>query len=281
MLVVWVVLLAHLAATFVWAAPGYLTGRPDGEPLSGTPATTGPHRALEAWMAPVFEQNWSLFAPSPLHVDYVLRVRGVSASGPGGALVPGPWTDATAVETRALTGHLLPSAAERPARRLAADTRAAYLALPDDARALVLRWPAQVSPGTASAVDARSGAAPGHGAGGVAPARGSPDPWSGLRAALLRAGAAPDAVARYLAADRALTAYATQVVRALPDRAEAVYVQAAVVRRPVPRHGTGERAPDSELTLGARPPLRLAGQDDAAFADAWWRLRGAGAQEAP
>ncbi|WP_245605935.1 DUF5819 family protein, partial [Promicromonospora kroppenstedtii] len=135
--VVWVVLLAHLAATLVWAAPGYLTGRSDGERSTGVPAA-GAHDVLASYMTPVFAQNWSLFAPSPLHVEYSLRVRGVYADGPDGDLVPGPWIDATAVEVRALTGHVLPAATERPSRRLATDLRTAFLALPADGRAVLL-----------------------------------------------------------------------------------------------------------------------------------------------
>ncbi|MFC7024347.1 DUF5819 family protein [Promicromonospora thailandica] len=237
-LVAWAVLAAHLVATVLWTAPGRLTGHD--EPLSDQPVTTPAHRVLRAWMTPVFDQGWSLFAPEPLHVDYVLRVRGVWASGPGGALEPGPWTDATAVETRALMGHVLPAATERPARRLAAEVRAAYLALPDDARVLAL---------------------------------GS---TGGSRADLTDAGAPAAVVDRYLAADRALTAYATQVVsaeRAAPDDGDPVYVQAAVVRREVAPPGAPAPPPD-ELTLGARAPLRLPGQDDAAFAATWARLGG-------
>ncbi|WP_454858396.1 DUF5819 family protein [Promicromonospora soli] len=137
---VWVVLLAHFAATFVWAAPGYLTGRPEGESTGDAP-TTAVHRALEHYMTPVFAQNWSVFAPSPLHVEYSLRVRGVYTGGPDGDLVPGPWIDATAVEVRALTGHVLPAASERPSRRLATELRTAFLELPEQGRAVLLVSP--------------------------------------------------------------------------------------------------------------------------------------------
>ncbi|WP_129787745.1 DUF5819 family protein [Promicromonospora panici] len=255
---VWVLLLAHFAATFLWAAPGYLTGLPDGEVPAGKAPDTGVHRALEVYMTPVFAQNWSLFAPSPLHVDYALRVRGVYADGPDGDLAPGPWIDTTAVEVGALTGHLLPAATERPSRRLAADVRTAYLALPEGARDVVLQSPASTR--------------------GTIPA---PVPWPGLRTALLDAGAAPGVVDDYLAEDRALAAYATQVLRASASGTEAgrasvrhpVYVQANVVRSAVTPYGAAERPEPTEFTLGVRPPVRLPGQGDGAFGVTWEALR--------
>jgi hypothetical protein len=254
---VWALLLAHFAATFLWAAPGFLTGRADGGTAS--PSDTG---ALAAYMTPVFAQSWSIFAPSPLHVEYTLRVRGMYERGTDDGLVPGPWIDTTAVEVRALTGHLLPAATERPARRLAAEARAAYLELPEEARLVVQRSPSD----------------------GPAPGQESPEPWPALRAALLDDGAPPAAVDRYLAQDRALAAYATQVLRAdgaaggragrtaAPGRPLA-YVQAKVVRHGVTPYGAKERPGPDGLTLGARPPYAVAGQDDAAFRSTWDALR--------
>ncbi len=256
---VWLLLLAHFVATFVWTAPGYVTGLPEDE--GGTDTPTGVHRALEAYLTPVFAQNWSIFAPSPLHVEYALRVRGVYAGGPDGAVEPGPWIDTTAVEVRALTGHLLPAATERPSRRLAGDARAAYLALPDDARVMVLAPPAS----SQEAADV--------------------DPWPGLRTALLDTGAAPDVVDQYLGADRALAAYATQVLLAsgaeVPESApgtastgqDPVYVQVSIVRHALAPYGTAERPEPTELTLGARPPVVVPGQDAAAFRATWDALR--------
>lgn len=263
---VWALLLAHLAATFLWAAPGYVTGLPDAEHRTeALPA--GAHRALETYMTPVFAQNWSVFAPSPLHVEYTLLVRGVYPDGPDGGLAPGPWIDTTAVEVRALTGRLLPAATERPARRLASETRTAFVGLTEEARTIVLMSPASLrGRGPAAVVD----------------------PWPGLRTALLDAGATPDAVDRYLREDRALAAYATQVLRASGPAARAGtpmgtsgppaggdlrYVQASIVRHAVAPPGTGERPEPTELVLGARPPVVLPGQDDAAFFATWDALR--------
>jgi hypothetical protein len=255
-LAVWALLVAHLAATFLWAAPGYVMGLPDAEHGTGERPTAA-HRALETYMTPVFAQNWSVFAPSPLHVEYTLLVRGMYPGGPEGGLVPGPWIDTTAVEVRALAGHLLPAATERPSRRLASDTRNAYLALSEEARAVVLASPECLrSQGLAEAAAA--------------------DPWPGLRTALLDAGATPDAVDQYLGADRALAALATQVLRAdgpAPAGHDPVYVQASVVRRAVAPYGAGERPEPTELVLGARPPVVVPGQDDAAFRATWDALR--------
>ncbi|MFD6447691.1 DUF5819 family protein [Promicromonospora sp. NPDC060204] len=275
---VWVVLLAHLAATFVWAAPGYLTGRPDGESASDPPST-GVHQALEGYMTPVFAQNWSVFAPTPLHVEYSLRVRGVYAGGSDGDLVPGPWVDTTAVEVRALTGHLLPAATERPSRRLASDLRAAYLALPERGREVVLVSPVRGSGGDAAA----------DGPGGESGSTEDAGPWTDLRAALLDAGGAPDAVDTYLGLDRAAAAYATQVLGASGDLAEPgpgvradgaadlMYVQVDVVRQAVAPQGSGERPEPSELLVGARPPVVVPGQDGDAFRATWDALRDAAA----
>jgi hypothetical protein len=250
--VVWALLLGHFVATFLWTAPGFLTGGADDKPASG--ADTG---ALSAYMTPVFAQNWSVFAPSPLRVEYALRVRGVYPRDDGG-LTPGPWIDATAVELRALTGRPFPGAGERPARRLASDTRAAYLALPEEARVVVLRSPPDAP----------------------APEHAPHGPWPALRASLLDAGAAPGVVDDYLAQDRTLAAYATQVLRAA-DAADgpasgtgapgpaAAYVQARIVRHVVPPYGARDRPEPSGLTVGARPPYTVAGQDDAAFRGMW------------
>ncbi|MFD7308614.1 DUF5819 family protein [Promicromonospora sp. NPDC059942] len=271
---VWVVLLAHLAATFVWAAPGYLTGRPEGESAGDRPST-GVQRALEGYMTPVFAQNWSVFAPTPLHVEYSLRVRGVYVGGSDGDLVPGPWIDATAVEVRALTGHLLPAATERPSRRLASDLRAAYLALPERGREVVLVSPVRGSGGDV-AVD---------GSGGGSASNEDAGPWTDLRAALLDVGGAPDAVDTYLGLDQAAAAYATQVLRASGDlaepgpgvpadgAAEPAYVQVSVLRQAVAPQGSSERPAPSELLLGARPPVVVPGQDDGAFRTTWDALR--------
>ncbi|MFI2486792.1 DUF5819 family protein [Promicromonospora kroppenstedtii] len=272
--VVWVVLLAHLAATFIWAAPGYLTGRPASERSTGVPAA-GAHDVLAGYMTPVFAQNWSLFAPSPVHVEYSLRVRGVYADGPDGDLVPGPWIDATAVEVRALTGHVLPAATERPSRRLATDLRTAFLTLPADGRAVLLVSPVAAGP----AADGGSG-------GSAADAA----PWADLRAELLDAGGTPDVVDDYLGNDRAAAAYATQVLRAAGDEAgpagagpagagaetpaAPVLVQASILRQEVAPQGSGARPAPSELVLGARPPVVVPGQDDAAFRRTWAALRG-------
>jgi hypothetical protein len=260
-LAVCAVLLAHLVATFLWTAPGSLTGRADDRPASDVPATELPagevHGALEAYMVPVFAQSWSIFAPSPLHVEYSLHVRGFYADGPDGTPVPGPWTDTTAVEVRALTGHPLPAMTERLSRRLASVTRAAYLALPEPARDAVLRQP----------VGTRDPAS---------------NPWPALRATLLDTGAGSAVVDDYLAHDRALAAYVTQVLRASAAGAvdttgtagrDPVYVQASIVRRDVAPPGTGTRPAPMALTLGARPPVVVPGQDDDVFRDTWDALQ--------
>ncbi|MFI8523055.1 DUF5819 family protein [Promicromonospora sukumoe] len=284
--VVWVLLLAHLAATFLWAAPGYLTGRPEGE-SAGDPPSAPVHQALEPYMTPVFAQNWSVFAPEPLHVEYTLRVRGVYDVGPDGALVPGPWIDTTAVEVRALTGHLLPAATDRPSRRLASDLRTAFLALPEDERATVLVSPVRAPAGPGGAGigepgDAASGDTEIDGGG-----PGDAGPWPVLRDTLLDAGGAPDVVDDYLGLDRAAAAYATQVLRASGDLAvpepgapgsgaDPVYVQVSVVRQALAPQGTSERPAPTELLLGARPPVVVPGQDDDAFRGTWDALAGSG-----
>ncbi|WP_369374606.1 DUF5819 family protein [Promicromonospora sp. Populi] len=248
---VWALLLVHFVATFLWAAPTQWTGRPDDDSSADTPAT-GVDLAVQTYMNPVFAQNWSIFAPSPLHVEYALRVRGVYADGTDGVLVPGPWIDTTAVEVRALTGHILPAATERPSRRLASETRTAYLALPEAGRAIVLRSPL-------SAPDQPAAAS---------------DPWPTLRTVLLDEGVAPAVVDDYLVNDRALVAYATQVLRADAGAAGVpVFVQVSIVRHEVTPYGTGERPAPTELTLGARPPEVVPGQDDAAFRTTWDALQ--------
>jgi hypothetical protein len=52
-----------------------------------------------------------------------------------------------------------------------------------------------------------------------------------------------------------------------------VYVQAKVVRHGVTPYGARERPGPAGLTVGARPPYAVTGQDDAAFRSTWDALR--------
>ena len=65
-------------------------------------------RQIQAWIYPVFEQNWRLFAPEPQAAVPQISVRTLRTTANGPAEVSG-WFDLTAVDNAAVRHHLLPS----------------------------------------------------------------------------------------------------------------------------------------------------------------------------
>ncbi|MEU3383442.1 DUF5819 family protein [Streptomyces albidoflavus] len=87
--------LAHLVMVFLHVAPpNVVSGR------------YGPQ--VNAWIYPLFEQNWRLFAPDPDSVNRTVSARTAHA-GPDGAVQVGPWTHLTAVDVSAIEHHPFPS----------------------------------------------------------------------------------------------------------------------------------------------------------------------------
>ncbi|MFJ2091968.1 DUF5819 family protein [Streptomyces sp. NPDC087901] len=63
---------------------------------------------VNAWIYPLFEQNWRLFAPDPDSVNRRISARTAHTAQDGSVQV-GPWTDLTAVDESAIEHNVFPS----------------------------------------------------------------------------------------------------------------------------------------------------------------------------
>lgn len=219
----------HLVATAIFVSPDNPVRRAAGAPLT-------------AYMQPLFEQNWSLFAPVPISTGYSLWVRGWDGTGQ-----PTEWVDASAVEIDANIRHnLTPSRAGVLSRRTAGLMRAQYNDLTDGERAILGAdhldgaW-AEMADQMAAAPDASS---------------------EGRRSYALRL-------------DRAITAYATQFAWAWWGRDTGLeYVQVRIEDTRAPRfEERGSQPSYAVREFGRRPLYVYDHQDAAAFTEAIERFR--------
>ncbi|MGW6919453.1 DUF5819 family protein [Kitasatospora sp. NPDC054939] len=65
-------------------------------------------RQINAWIYPLFEQNWRLFAPDPQSVDWQISARTVKTSA-GGHREVSDWFDLTAVDESDVKHNVFPS----------------------------------------------------------------------------------------------------------------------------------------------------------------------------
>lgn len=63
---------------------------------------------VDAWVYPLFEQNWRLFAPNPDSVNRQVLAR-TAHSRPDGSMRVSPWFDLTALDGDAVRHHVFPS----------------------------------------------------------------------------------------------------------------------------------------------------------------------------
>ncbi|MET9503681.1 DUF5819 family protein [Streptomyces sp. NPDC006622] len=63
---------------------------------------------INAWVYPLFEQNWRLFAPNPDSVNRQVLAR-TAHTAPDGTMRVGPWFDLTAADRVAVEHHAFPS----------------------------------------------------------------------------------------------------------------------------------------------------------------------------
>lgn len=226
--VVSLVVAVHLVATALWVGPSNAIKDSVAAPLT-------------SYMTPMFEQNWSLFAPVPIGIEYSLEVRAFDAE-----LEPTDWTDVTALEVSNLLHTPLPSRATRMTRTLASTVRGQHRRLTEEERTVLAGSYHQ-------------------------------DAWARLQAAFDQldddSGTARQ---RYvLRLDRAMTAYATEFTRAVWADHEPRFVQTRIVElsAPPPDAGDDHERARRERTFGRRPMLEYPGQDSETFADAIERFR--------
>src|SRR5690625_5152928 len=227
-----VLLLAHLGATALWVGPSNAAKESLRDPLT-------------AYMQPMFQQNWSLFAPAPVSITYAVEVRGWSTDDEGddeGDAHPTAWVDATAAEMSTLTHTLFPPRVNRVSRNLARTMRNLHVEL-SDAEHLVLGE---------------------HFDDGG---------WSDLRDRLDDVEEPSDRalIDDVLQLDRTMTAYATQVATAHWPEREFTQVQVQIVEHPAAQYGTTTEPETHHRLFGRRPLVRFDHQDEHGFADAFHR----------
>ncbi|MEU2625422.1 DUF5819 family protein [Streptomyces sp. NPDC007157] len=85
----------HLGAVFLHVAPA-------------NPVSRRYSRQVDAWVYPLFEQNWRLFAPNPDSVNRQVLARTAHTASHGPMRV-GPWVDLTAMDRAAVEHNPFPS----------------------------------------------------------------------------------------------------------------------------------------------------------------------------
>lgn len=223
----------HFAFTFLFNAPS----NPVKDVLGGQ---------VSSYMQPMFQQNWSLFAPNPVNSEDEVLVR-AELSGPesgpdAGTPTVTEWESATALEWSIITHDPVPSRASRLSSNLHRRLNSAWNRLNDDQHRVLAEDFAYM-----------------------------PD-WTPLADALARAAGgspSPD-IATMVRADRVATGYATQFARARWGD-DVTSVQFQIRRTPVPRWAD-RLGPDTDPATGTvhefgwRPVLVNEGQDDDLFA---------------
>ncbi|WP_308013286.1 DUF5819 family protein [Streptomyces beigongshangae] len=75
-------------------------------------------RQIDAWVLPLFEQNWRLFAPDPESVNRQISARTAHTTPDGRVQVSG-WFDLSALDNSAVKHHVFPSHSAQNALRRA------------------------------------------------------------------------------------------------------------------------------------------------------------------
>ncbi|MFH9084567.1 DUF5819 family protein [Streptomyces sp. NPDC017673] len=90
-----VVALVHVAVVFLAVAPSNALSRRYSQQIN-------------AWVYPLFEQNWRLFAPNPDSFNRQILAR-TARTDSGGSTRVSPWLDLTAVDRASVEHHVFPS----------------------------------------------------------------------------------------------------------------------------------------------------------------------------
>jgi len=218
----------HIAATALYATPA----TPLRELL--------PEAAFTAYNYPMFDQNWSVFAPDPISSNYEISVRGAELVD--GELVNTEWVNASETELKLLRHNPLSPRAGYAAYAQALGTYLAYNKLSDTEKAV------------------------------VAGSYFEGDSWSLNLENDLRAQQGTDeaTVNAYLKEEWVTTAYATQVAKAVWGK-DVAYVQYSItVDSSVPfesRHDKNAQRSVITIDSGWRGLVMRPGQNSQHFAD--------------
>ncbi|MEU5100517.1 DUF5819 family protein [Streptomyces sp. NPDC020996] len=87
--------LTHIVLVFLHVAPS-------------NPVSRRYKPQVDAWVYPLFEQNWRLFAPNPDSVNRQILAR-TAHTGPHDSMQVSPWFDLTAVDDAAVEHQVFPS----------------------------------------------------------------------------------------------------------------------------------------------------------------------------
>jgi hypothetical protein len=217
--------------------------------LYATPATPlrelVPEAAFTAYNYPMFDQNWSVFAPEPISANYELSVR--AAELVDGELVNTKWVNASKTEVKLLRHNPLSPRAGYAAYAQALGTNLAYNKLTDAEQAV------------------------------VAESYYEGDMWGQEFEEAMRAQGGSDeaTVNAYLKQEWVTVAYATQVAKAVWGD-DVAYVQYSIsIDNSVPfasRHDAGAQRSVVTVDSGWRGLVERPGQDDNHFADLFTSL---------
>lgn len=223
----------HVAASFVWIAP---------------PAAIRdvfPGDSLRSYMLPLFGQDWSVFAPSPINGDYDVEVRAVVAD-PTGPQEATEWVSITAAELTLITHQPFPSRAGIVSWTAASEYKRAYDRLDDSQQDAV-------------ALSFHEG-----------------DDWQQRLNSAVARGSTSTTTIRFLTSEERMTGLASAAARALwGDDVEAV--QFRVSRTNVvpfaDRNSADRRRPDPKIVdSGWRGVIRLPGSSQERFAQTFLPL---------
>ncbi len=218
-----VILAVHIFAMFLWIAPR-------------NPLNQALDKPLRAYVLPMFQQSWSLFAPDPISAAYYLEVRALPQD-----LTETEWVSASDVELDGLLHNPLPSTATNITNKLATQFNDAFGKLPAEQQQIFTQGFAE-------------------------------DSWAemGQQAISTSTSPSPD-FTRALELDKAITGYATQFLKAHDLLPEGHLVQYRILRVAAPnfddRH-IAENTATISLSAGYRNQIVFDGQDEAAFARA-------------
>ena len=198
-----------------------------------------PGNALQSYMIPMFGQSWSVFAPEPINGDYRLQIRAVVTMD--GEAHETEWVDATAAELTMHMHNLFPPRAAMTSNDVASRFKGAYDKLDQEQKDIVAL-------GYYNGTD-----------------------WRDRMEAALREHSDDAKITNYMAMERLITAYSTQVAYAMWG-SDVTQVQFAASRQNVvpfeQRHDPDAKRPEVQaVPIGWRGLIEEPGQSRSNFSE--------------